>query len=341
MSGKLSPKRIGQLRPKILLKEKLIEQFAERNRRRRVAQGLPADAEEDQTRAERKAKRIIRSPIRLFLYKSRQSFGRSFGDWDRDDWFQVSEVVGVILVPVLILVLQVRYQNQLEAQNLERARQDSVRNYYNQLSDIYLNLDGESLADEKNKQLLNLTIASTHAILYDPNLDGVRKGEVLSWLSTMGLVQAHGEKEPSIPLRGGIDLSGTNLTNADLSGANLILANLSSANLILANLSSANFFSANLSEANLTNANLSKAHLTNANLRNTDLRGADLKRADLRGADLKRADLRNTDFSNANLSAADLSSAIVIDRQLEEAEILCETKLPANSKLDGDRDCPK
>jgi uncharacterized protein YjbI with pentapeptide repeats len=325
----------GKLRRKVLLKEKLTEQFAYRNYQRRVAKGVPGNAEEDWKKAERKARRIVRSPIRLFFYGSRQLFDRSFSDWDRDDWLQFSEVVGVIAIPVLILVLQLRYQERFDArniefqnklnqsnlnfqqkiedQNLERFRQDLIRNYYSQLSSIYLDLDGEGLRDEKNKQLRNLTIASTHAILYDSTLDSQRKGEIIRQLSTMGLVQSQGEEKPLIPLLPGIELNGVDLRQVNLSNADLSDADLRHTNISLTN----------LGLANLSNANLSNTDLSNANLSNTDLRGANLSNANLH---------------NVNLWNANLVGARVNDNQLEKA-FLCKTKLPPNSKLDGDRDC--
>ena len=104
----------------------------------------------------------------------------------------------------------------------------------------------------------------------------------------------------------GVDLSGTDLSEANLIGVDLSGTNLSLAKLIGANLRRADLSWADLRWTNLSEANLSKAKLSDAYLIRADLSWADLSKADLSKANLNCADLRGTDLSEADLSWANL-----------------------------------
>ena len=65
----------------------------------------------------------------------------------------------------------------------------------------------------------------------------------------------------------------------------------------------------NLSNAHLTNVNLSDARIRRANLTGARLRQAILERTFLRDADLSNADIQGADFSDADLTDAILSGA--------------------------------
>ncbi len=152
----------------------------------------------------------------------------------------------------------------------------------------------------------------------------------------------------------GTNLNGTNFQEADLIGANLRGSYLGNANLSGANLNSADLIGvylsdANLSQAKLIGANLHGAKLIGADLTQTDfceanLTGADLSEAQLNGADFTDANLQEVSFKGADLKGSNLSGADLRDvhfltaNQLAECK-LCQTKLPDDLALDGNRDC--
>lgn len=174
---------------------------------------------------------------------------------------------------------------------------------------------------------------------------------------------------PDLALRSDLETSQANLTEINLRGANLRKVNLRGVMLVRADLQGAILREANLQGANLANANLNQAilweaDLRGANLSQANLQGADLYEAKLQGADLSGADLQGAGMSlaklcGANLSQANLQAAALNgtnlqganldqadlrevdewrDRQLAQAR-LCQTRLPAGSQLDPNRDC--
>jgi len=302
----------------------------------------------------------------------------------------ILEAVGVLLIPFVVWAVTQSAQEAKDRQEKAARAQETVKSYLNQLSSILI--EGKLEAKEGEK-LRTLVRASTLATLRDPNLEGTHKGQIISYLSEMNLVQGMWQVKPNskekvkvLPVvsltqaslsnaqLGNADLSNAQLGNADLSNANLKAAILSGANLItsilsnavlsnadlsnadLSNadlssailssailssaiLSRANLFNADLFDANLGNANLSNADLSNANLFNANLFNANLFNANLFNAELSRANLDNANLDNANLDNADFSEARNLsDSQVKNA-MLCETKLPTNSKLNPDRDC--
>ena len=73
--------------------------------------------------------------------------------------------------------------------------------------------------------------------------------------------------------------------------------------------------------ADLTGANLTCTNLTGADLTGADLTDADLTWADFTGANLTSADLYGACLYGANLFGADLTGAILIDSELEYANL--------------------
>ncbi|WP_458789413.1 pentapeptide repeat-containing protein [Adonisia turfae] len=272
------------------------------------------------------------------------------------------EALGVIAIPLVLFFATQRYQDGLEQRELEKLQQETVANYLNQLSTILLDLEGD-LRDPQNQELRTLANATTLTLLRDPNLDGLRKGQVIEFLSQMNMVQG-GLGYDLKNLWSEVDVNDPvlRLDNADLSNANLAFINLRYALLRGANLSNANLLAIKLRGAdlgtldvlpsskssqryipfrldsfqvrtNLNGANLNSADLMDANLRGADLRGADLSSAELqdanlRGADLRGADLKNASMEHASLQRADLRGVRNLTwRQLKGAN-LCETQLP-------------
>jgi uncharacterized protein YjbI with pentapeptide repeats len=95
--------------------------------------------------------------------------------------------------------------------------------------------------------------------------------------------------------------------NCYLKGVNLSGSNLSEASFYYTDLSRANLRDADLSGSNLRDADLRESDLRDADLSGADLRGSDLRGADLSGADLRKAVFNGeTVFTGANLSGANL-----------------------------------
>jgi len=116
----------------------------------------------------------------------------------------------------------------------------------------------------------------------------------------------------------GVNLSGSNLTNAEPPGANLIEANLTHVKLIDADLTNANLIDANLTYAKLANAKLTNTNLTNANLTYAKLVNADLTNANLTHAKLASAKVTGARLGGSRLNytifgSVDLSGALGLD----------------------------
>jgi Pentapeptide repeats (8 copies) len=122
------------------------------------------------------------------------------------------------------------------------------------------------------------------------------------------------------------NLEGTDLSRVDLEGVNFREANLHKAFLRGADLHEVDLREANLREADLREVDLREADLSGADLRGADLRDAFLRGADLSGADFSGADLRAADLGEANLRRVNLSRAN-LSRVCLETAILVETDL--------------
>ena len=235
---------------------------------------------------------------------------------------------------------QLEFQKNTIALQAEVRKQQAVRDYLSQITNIYLDVEDRDQI-KQNEDLRKLLEANTLAIfdelsinetLQDESednnklreivLDTDRKGEVITFLLKLGWINGD---EPLL------SLSEANLSQIDLSIAKLNHANLSGANLSEADLSGAD-----LNDANLTDADLRQARLKRTNLRYIDLSGADLS-----GADLSAANLRNAILSGAYLSNADLSRAYLIGADLRGTDlsgaILCRTTMP--DRTTNNRDC--
>lgn len=291
---------------------------------RKFTAGYTEDADSDW----RKAKSISQSPVRHFLFRINQVLidvekrkVEPVARWiDRADIFRIIErlspaieALGVIAIPIVLFFATQNYQEELQQQAIEQRRQQAVREYFNQLSNILLEVDGD-LREPKNNQLRVLTTSATLTVLREPNLDGFRKGEIIRFLANTSLVNTNlfspplsDDQRPTISLYEA-SLSGANLEEANLGGANLGEANLSNANLKYAVLTGTYLNKANLSNANLETSTLRDAKLAQSNLQNADLTGADLTGAILLDADLRNARLggllNDADFSRANLQGA-------------------------------------
>ena len=234
----------------------------------------------------------------------------------------VLEAIGVLLIPFVVWYATQSYQVQKDKQDQAVRQQDAIKTYLNQLTTVFL--DGKIKEDSDLQQV---TRASTLALLQDPSLDGDGKGQVIEFLSQLGLIliateddEGEAQKKQKQPV---ISLARVNLSGANLSSANLSGANLSGASLSNANLSNVYLIKDYLIDATRTAIRIN-ANLINANLSFVNLSGANLDGAILRGA---------------NLNYADLSRAKNwTEEQLSQAK-LCKTQLPPGTTLDPNRDC--
>lgn len=201
------------------------------------------------------------------------------------------EAIGVLLIPFVLYLATQAYEQQREAQENERLQQETVQNYIAQLSDIFLNVDGDLRSDE-NQRIRTIATAATITLFRDPNLDGDRKGQVVEFLSQMDLVQVSESSDES-----GEDKSIENQWSIiNLSGADLEGVDVSEIDFRGADLSGVDFRGADLSEANLNGVNLSGADLSGANLRGANLRGANFTGVSISEANFFSADLSGADF---------------------------------------------
>ena len=146
-----------------------------------------------------------------------------------------------------------------------------------------------SATDLDNVDLHDATVSNA---AFDAKVQGSPSMYVFATTSLHGAtltgLQAVGVDMEQV-LLAGLDLSGSDFTNADLSPASPgfpVGSGLHNANFTDANFSRANLESADLTGANWTGADLSSATLTDAVLSNTDFSGANLQSAELTGTAL-------------------------------------------------------
>jgi flagellar basal body-associated protein FliL len=198
----------------------------------------------------------------------------------------------LLIVPVVLAIGGYWFtssQNQAtQAAAEQRAQDDALQSYLNQLGQLLLDKDTQLLHPEEGDDARTLARAWTLTVL--PTLDRNRKRRVLQFLYEAGLI----DKERPI-----VDLTGADLRGADLSGAFLSDANLSGAFLSGADLRGADLRGANLSgEAKLNGAILNKARLGTARV------SVVLPDGGTEPAEPHPADLRQADLSQANLQWA-------------------------------------
>jgi uncharacterized protein YjbI with pentapeptide repeats len=190
------------------------------------------------------------------------------------DWLEL------LIVPAVIAAGGLWFNNQQQKRQQEdnrrqqerglaienqRARDEALEAYLDQMSQLLLDKDKPLRQSQEGDDVRNLARARTLTVL--PRLDSERKGSVVRFLYESGLIT----KDRRVLDLSKADLSEADLWRASLTGANLTgayltQAYLNNADLTSANLSGAALYGANLSRANLSNANLSSAWLSHANL---------------------------------------------------------------------------
>lgn len=333
------------------------QRIANRLYQNRVITQRNGDADSDWTKAER----IRKNKVRQLLFWLNQpciwtekQVAEPVAQWvNRTELFQIFErlnptleALGVIAIPIVLffaarsyeeslLQRELNYQTLLEERELERSQQQAINDYLNQLSNILIEIEG-SFRDPKNSELRILITTTTLTLLSDPNLDGVRKGQAIKFLSQMGLIQGNSNEEAIVSLESadlsisennfgesGISVHGTILSNADLRGANL---------------SNADLRGADLSNADLRGANLQRAVMGDANVKKSDnVKGNRRLTLDITIA----ASLDGTNLAGTDLYGVDLSDYMGLTQSQLESAYLCRTTLPEGLTLNPDRDCER
>ena len=180
----------------------------------------------------------------------------------------------------------------------DRLQEAALQAYYDKMTELLLIEDLRGAPP--GSEVISIALSRTRATLR--SLDDERKGLLVEFLQEARLI----EKQNTIILLGGADLTGADLMGANLNGANLAGANLNGANLGGADLSKAKLNGADLSGADLSQADLSGAALTSAHLIGANLTGTHLSRANLAGAELKEADMRGARLEDATLERSHL-----------------------------------
>lgn len=306
------------------LQKERVSEVAERLYRNRQRTNRAGNAKEDWYKAEQ----ICANPFRLALFQINQPLIRCekqviepIARWtDNADLFRLIErvspaveAIGVLAIPCVlflasqsyqerVIAREKAYQEEVRRQESERLQQQVLRDYFNQLSTLMLELEGD-LKDPQNERIRTLTTAATLTVLREPGLDGYRKGQIVRYLSDMSLINTKPTDESS-QQEGSLDKSQKeneeatiSLRNASLSGANLRATDLSGVDLRWANLENVDFDTARLKSANMRGANLKDSDLTFADLSSTDLRDTALSGAFLSNADFSSADLRGANLS--------------------------------------------
>jgi uncharacterized protein YjbI with pentapeptide repeats len=248
--------------------------------------------------------------------------------------WDVLQLLAILAIPVVVAVASIWFngqQNQTSLQVSDRQHQTDLQIAQNQQQQASLNSYLEDIKDlllnrglftsKPNNEVRIVARVETLSVLRQ--LDGLRKGVVIQFLSESGLITGNGKDVI-------IDLYGADLSNTFLNESNahnvIYVLELHGAQLIGANLAGAVLVSSDLRKANLNGANLTKAVLYEADLSYTNLTYTTLI-----GAFLEQADLTGADLTDADLSGANLLNAKVTQKQLDTAISLKNTIMPDGS----------
>lgn len=265
--------------------------------------------------------------------------------WDAATIAQVAATVGVFVSVGALAIGVWQFKQQQEstaAQNLDQQRQDSLNQYFDDMSTLVLQYN--LTTSKPGNPVRAIAEARTFTTVRD--LDGARKGTLIRYLREAGLIKT---QNPIVSLQNadlnGIDMPiGTILSDVNLSDLSLKDALLAGVILQGDDLRGSFLGQANLSGDLLTCiesgdgsgkvcVDLRAANLTGAVLSGADLTGAQLNClpsgssnllglcTDLQGADLSAAYLDDTDLSGANLESADLAGAQLNGADLRGADL--------------------
>jgi uncharacterized protein YjbI with pentapeptide repeats len=280
----------------------------------------------------------------------------------------ILEMIGTVFVPFVIWYATDTASNLQKEKDLELKRQELLRNYLNQVTTIAL---GE-VNIKKRPDIQRLVKATTLNVLQDANLDGNRKGQVISFLLDMNFVRSEvkskclplaqwktdviGEQLVPEQMRALIDISSAEANEAKLEykvffGSNFRYSNFQKSKLFKAKVFCSDFGRTKFDHAsavtltfwhsNLRFSSFKHAELENAGFYKSNLSNVSFYKADLQHVSFDGSNLDGAYFDDSNLRKADLSKANNLrEEQLKEA-MLCETRLSPEIKLDPNRDCEK
>jgi hypothetical protein len=234
--------------------------------------------------------------------------------------------------------LQQAQKEREEEAAIQRAQDDALLAYLDQMSDLIVDREMRKKPDDPD--LRRLAQARTLAILL--GLDKDRKRRPLKLIYELSLIM---KEEPIL------NLKNAGLDTADLSEVTLHDACLREADLRLANLSGADLKGSDLGEADLRGADLSNANLSDAVLVGANLlpydeaqpaklnapslsNGTDPSHIDTSNNNVKPTNLSGADLSNADLSGAFLSGAGVSEEQLAKCKSLQGATMPDGQKYE-------
>jgi hypothetical protein len=200
----------------------------------------------------------------------------------------------------------------------QRAQDEALQAYLDHMGQLLLDKGKPLRQSKEDDEVRILAQARTTTIL--PRLDGSRKGRILHFLYTSGLIA----RENPVVLLDRAFLAQLVFRGADLKGANL-----AGANLIEADLGPAKWDTAYKAETPYQIYRVATTILEGANLEKAILGGATLQFANLRSAYMLGADL-----TGAYLDGADLTGAHVTEEQLAEVKSLEQAIMPNGQKYE-------
>ena len=184
------------------------------------------------------------------------------GPTGRKDVVQIMAVIaaGVFaliggIVGIVNLIFAGRNLRQQRELGQQRAEEDALQAYFEQLGSL---LTDHDLISTDRDDIKQLAVAQTLTVL--ERLDGERKGSVVRFLYGARLI----DRDQTIVDLSGATLTGTILIRADLSNANLSGAFLQDSYLMATSLICANLRSTHLADATLDWVDLSGANLRGA-----------------------------------------------------------------------------
>jgi uncharacterized protein YjbI with pentapeptide repeats len=261
--------------------------------------------------------------------KTNNKWKWGFSDKTGWDYLQLLvQLLTALILPTVLFIATQQFSEQ-QGQTSSQVTQDqqqetALQTYLDRMSDLLLNNKLREVRPKNEgyggNEVRNVARSRTLTIL--PQLNGVRKRELVRFLYETGLI----DRRNTVLSLNAADLHEANLSSAYLSYADLWYANLRGANLSNVNLSSADISYADLSKANLNGTYFGSADPLVADHFVTDLGGADLSGADLRGAYLNFANLRGANLSNVNLKGTH-----VTQEQLEQTKSLQGAIMPDGS----------
>jgi uncharacterized protein YjbI with pentapeptide repeats len=261
---------------------------------------------------------------------------KNTGFEEQNLWGWMELLIVPLLIPISVLWLTRRTQENERSIANYNARKAELQNYFDRMTDLLLKHNLLSSSEYSEKR----TIARTLTLSVIPELNAYQKSQVLIFLYDARLIYGY---EPvlrlekidlryiNIPAR--TNLPGVSMREANLWECNFERVNIYRADLRGAQLQNGNFIDAILKEvslrgAELASADLKRASLVDADLRFANLRDANLEEADLEDANLSNSDLRGAIFRNAVLINTKLRDAIVSKEQLKTAQLLRNVTMP-------------